>query len=278
MPELSHSNCAFTNIEALREAVISTAIHPCQFRQAKRFDVGPRLSGVSLAPCPLQLPAWRTLATFRFRPQWPHQASCRGLTCLTPRDGQETLIVGGPLIAGVEPENSPSRTGTAREHHHQHRNRSSPGRGSNPVFPAWQNDCTSDTSRSSFDVGPPFVGRDPATRSTEELLPRFVGRTTQQSAHQVPLRNAPILAAPSAVSSGVPAKYLTLHARCMALVRPGLRWNDEDMDTQGRPALLRVDLAGSVRARRHHVVRRGTSADSVSSDPRRVNRSRGEGA
>jgi len=36
-----------TNIEALRKAVISTAIHPCHFRQAKRFDVDPRLSGVS---------------------------------------------------------------------------------------------------------------------------------------------------------------------------------------------------------------------------------------
>lgn len=38
---------SLTNIEAEAKAVISTAIHPCHFRQGIRFDVGPRLSGVS---------------------------------------------------------------------------------------------------------------------------------------------------------------------------------------------------------------------------------------
>lgn len=31
----------YTNIEAEAKAVISTAIHPCHFRQSIRFDVGP---------------------------------------------------------------------------------------------------------------------------------------------------------------------------------------------------------------------------------------------
>ena len=33
----------YTNIEAEAKAVISTAIHPCHFRQSIRFDVGPGL-------------------------------------------------------------------------------------------------------------------------------------------------------------------------------------------------------------------------------------------
>ena len=39
----AHHHCAFTNIETNRKAVISTAIHPCHFRQAVRFDVDPGL-------------------------------------------------------------------------------------------------------------------------------------------------------------------------------------------------------------------------------------------
>ena len=34
-----------TNIEAYAKAVISTAIHPCHFRQSIRFDVGPPFVG-----------------------------------------------------------------------------------------------------------------------------------------------------------------------------------------------------------------------------------------
>jgi len=41
----SHHHCAFTNIEAEAKAVISTAIHPCHFRQSIRFDVGPPFVG-----------------------------------------------------------------------------------------------------------------------------------------------------------------------------------------------------------------------------------------
>ena len=36
---------ANTNIEAYAMAVISTAIHPCHFRQSIRFDVGPPFVG-----------------------------------------------------------------------------------------------------------------------------------------------------------------------------------------------------------------------------------------
>ena len=41
----AHHHCAFTNIEAEAKAVISTAIHPCHFRQSIRFDVGPPFVG-----------------------------------------------------------------------------------------------------------------------------------------------------------------------------------------------------------------------------------------
>ena len=36
---------SYTNIEAEAKAVISTAIHPCHFRQSIRFDVGPPFVG-----------------------------------------------------------------------------------------------------------------------------------------------------------------------------------------------------------------------------------------
>lgn len=39
------SACAFTNIEAGAKAVISTAIHPCHFRQSICFDVDPPFVG-----------------------------------------------------------------------------------------------------------------------------------------------------------------------------------------------------------------------------------------
>jgi len=43
-PVAAYSLC-YTNIEAEAKAVISTAIHPCHFRQSIRFDVGPPFVG-----------------------------------------------------------------------------------------------------------------------------------------------------------------------------------------------------------------------------------------
>ena len=64
---------SYTNIEAYAKAVISTAIHPCHFRQSVRFDVGPGHSrgpgyGTCLNPrlcCP-SLRVRPALAVIRF--------------------------------------------------------------------------------------------------------------------------------------------------------------------------------------------------------------------
>ena len=72
----------FANIEANRKAVISTAIHPCHFRQAVCFDVGPRLSGVSCHLSPSDLSRNRTAPL----PTKPRQAS---------RNRTGTFFVGG---------------------------------------------------------------------------------------------------------------------------------------------------------------------------------------